>query len=83
MKQGTVSIRYSTRRMSDGYSVAAVAEDGEVLWALNRLNSHGKALHYAKKMAKQYNLPVVDQTPTEPALTNQQDWQETVNRLND
>jgi hypothetical protein len=95
MKPGTVSIRYSTRRMSDGYAVAAVAENGEVLGVVDRVTTHGYALKLAQDMAEKHGLPLIDNTtdengfaePTEPrgprGLTTQQDWQETVNRLND
>ena len=84
MTKGTVSIRYSTRRLTDGYDVAAIGADGEVLAVVTQLLSHGYALSQARSMAEQYGLPLVDHTGCQPApLTSQQDWQAEVYRIND
>ena len=49
MTKGTVSIRYSTRRLTDGYDVAAIGADGAVLAVLTRLVNHGYVLSQANQ----------------------------------
>lgn len=91
MRPSIVSIEYSTRRMSDGYTVTAIDADGKVLAVLDRLTLHGYALLKAKELSQEHNLPLIDRTTDkngfaenhETAMTNKQDWQETIYRLND
>ena len=84
MTKGTVSIRYSTRRLTDGYDVAAIGADGNVLAVLTRLVNHGYVLSQARSMAEQYGLPLIDHTASQPApITSQHDWQLEIYRTND